>query len=73
MNASQKDALARRSKNHRVGAPNDPSLPKQGKILGESHGVLQTSALSTCNTAITIECLRALYGLPKDAPGAKGS
>ncbi|KAB8304299.1 hypothetical protein EYC80_003711 [Monilinia laxa] len=76
LNTRQEDALARRGidKSHRVGSPNDPSLPKQGKIItGTSHGVLQTSPLSTCNTQITPACLRALYGLPTDAPGAEGN
>ncbi|KAI9648207.1 hypothetical protein NHQ30_002839 [Ciborinia camelliae] len=76
LNTSQKDALAKRAigTGHRVGSPNDPSLPKQGKILsGTSHSGLETSALATCNINITPECLRALYGLPTIAPVAKGN
>ncbi|KAJ8066000.1 hypothetical protein OCU04_005094 [Sclerotinia nivalis] len=69
-NTSQKDALSK----HRVGSPNDPSLPKQGKIISvTSHGGLQTSPLATCNTHITPDCLRALYGLPTQGPSAKGN
>lgn len=76
MSARQKDQLARREigESHRVGSPNDPSLPKQGKIVSTTtHAKLKTSALTTCNTHITPECLQALYELPTDAPFAEGS
>ncbi|APA09411.1 hypothetical protein sscle_05g041810 [Sclerotinia sclerotiorum 1980 UF-70] len=69
-NTSQKDAFSK----HRAGSPNDPSLPKQGKIISvTSHGGLQTSPLATCNTHVTPDCLRALYGLPAQGPSAKGN
>lgn len=81
LSARQKDALERRAigKSHRVGSPDDPSLPKQGKVITTDvttgvHAKLQAaSALTTCNTHITPECLQALYGIPTDAPAAKGS
>lgn len=76
MSTRQKDQLARRAigEGHRVGSPNDPSLPKQGKIVSTtSHAKLQASELSTCNTHITPDCLQALYELPTDAPFAEGS
>ncbi|KAF7888155.1 uncharacterized protein EAF02_002696 [Botrytis sinoallii] len=76
LSTRQKDQLARRAigEGHRVGSPNDPSLPKQGKIVSTtSHAKLQSSALTTCNTHITPDCLQALYELPKDAPFAEGN
>lgn len=51
-------------------APGDPGngfLPKQGKIIkgpGASPEAAQPFDLSTCNTQITPECLRALYSFP---------
>lgn len=49
------------------GTPGGGFLPKQGKTIkgpGISPESAQPFALSTCNTQITPECLRALYNFP---------
>ena len=50
----------------RPGRPGDGFLPKKGPIIsGPSPDVApQPFALTTCNTQITPECLRALYNFP---------
>ena len=53
--------------NLQPGNPNSGFLPKKGKTIkgpGISPDAAQPFDLSTCNTQITPDCLRALYGLP---------
>lgn len=45
-----------------VGAPDSPSLPKQGTQIDNSTNDID--GLKTCDTVITPDCLRALYGIP---------
>ncbi|KAM3086466.1 hypothetical protein ACMFMF_000415 [Clarireedia jacksonii] len=78
LNELQKRAVARRQSTqlgagHAIGGPNDKSLPKQGAKLSPAQVKLSTDALSTCNTAITPDCLRALYDLPTDYAVAPGN
>lgn len=45
-----------------IGSPESPSLPKQGtQIDNSTNGI---DGLKTCDTVITPDCLRALYGIP---------
>lgn len=51
------------------GSPSNKAWqPKKGKVIGSSKfassSAPNSTALSTCNTQITPECLRALYGIP---------
>ena len=49
------------------GSPSDPWLPKQGRVIkgpGASPDAVMPNDLSTCNTMITPDCLRALYSFP---------
>jgi tripeptidyl-peptidase-1 len=77
LNELQKRAIKRQSTQigagHAIGGPNDKSLPKQGAKLSPAEVRLSINALSTCNTAITPDCLRALYDLPTDNVAAPGS
>lgn len=45
-----------------IGSPESPSLPKQGAQLDNSTN--EIDGLKTCDTVITPDCLRALYGIP---------
>ena len=45
-----------------VGSPISPSLPKQGTQAGNTTNGID--GLKTCDTVITPDCLRALYGIP---------
>ena len=45
-----------------IGSPESPSLPKQGSQIDNSTNSID--GLKTCDTAITPDCLRALYGIP---------
>lgn len=53
--------------NLQPGNPSSGFLPKKGKTIkgpGASPNAAQPFDLSTCNTQITPDCLRALYGFP---------
>lgn len=45
-----------------IGSPESPSLPKQGAQIDNSTNNID--GLKTCDTVITPDCLRALYGIP---------
>lgn len=45
-----------------IGSPDSPSLPKQGTQIDNSTNSID--GLKTCDTVITPDCLRALYGIP---------
>lgn len=45
-----------------IGAPDSPSLPKQGTQIDNTTNIID--GLKTCDTFITPDCLRALYGIP---------
>ena len=46
----------------KIGAPDSPSLPKQGTQINKT--VNSIDGLKTCDTFITPDCLRALYEIP---------
>lgn len=46
----------------KIGAPDSPSLPKQGTQVNKT--VNSIDGLKTCDTFITPDCLRALYEIP---------
>ena len=46
----------------KIGAPDSPSLPKQGGQVNKTENSID--GLNTCDTFITPDCLRALYEIP---------
>ncbi|KAL9096032.1 MAG: hypothetical protein Q9165_001554 [Trypethelium subeluteriae] len=57
-----------------IGMPGSGSLPKPGKIIGESGLILQETSVAFCSVLITPDCLRMLYGFgPNNASAPNNS